>query len=363
MSIEIVFTVIAYLTSCLCGLITIPVILDFCQRKGLYDMPNIRKVHKTMVPRLGGVAFLPCVLIGCLIVSVMMRYSGEEQVTLSLWTIYFMFGATLIYITGMTDDILGLKASTKLVVQLIAASVLPLSGLYINNLQGLFGIYEIPFWVGAPLTVFIVTFVSNSINLIDGIDGLSASLAIIALGGFLYHFMDWGLPFYAIGIAALIGVLSAFLYFNLWGRVERNRKIFMGDTGSLTLGFLLSFLALKLSMINFNLLPFDGNGLLISLTLMMIPAFDAVRVALVRLRHGRSPMTPDKTHIHHKLMKAGLSQRQALLVIIVLALLFIALNNLLSLVIDINVIVLIDIVAYTLVIVCINCFTNQQQEA
>ena len=357
----IIFILIAFLTSCGCGLVTIPVILDYCQKKGLYDIPNIRKVHKTKVPRLGGVAFIPCVLIGCLVAAIFMLFNGEGKVTLSLWTVYFMFGLIVIYITGLIDDILGLKASTKLVIQLIAATMLPLSGLYINNLQGLFGVYDIPFYIGAPLTILAVCFVSNSINLIDGIDGLSASLSVIALIGFLFSFLQWELSLFAIGIAALVGVLAAFLVFNLMGTVEQNRKIFMGDTGSLTLGFLLSFLALKLSMVNPHLPPFPGNGLLISLTLLLIPVFDAVRVAAARIWHHRSPMSPDKTHIHHKLMSAGLSQRQALLVIIGLALFFILLNWLLSLIANINVIVLVDIVAYKLVFVFIERLVRKHQ--
>ncbi len=357
----IIFILISFITSCVCGLVTTPVIMDYCQKRGLYDIPNIRKVHKTKVPRLGGVAFLPCVLIGSLVASVVMLANGVETITLSLWTVYFMLGLTMIYIIGLIDDILGVRALNKLIIQLIAATMLPLSGLYINNLQGLFGIYEIPFYIGAPLTVIVVSFVSNSINLIDGIDGLSASLSIIALIGFLCSFLDWGLQTFAIGIAALVGVLVAFLYFNLLGKVERNRKIFMGDTGSLTLGFLLSFLSLKLSMVNLHLPPFHGNGLLISITLLLIPVLDAVRVAAARIWHHRPPMSPDKTHIHHKLMSVGLSQHQALLVIIGLTLFFILLNWLLSLIVDINVIVLADIVVYTLLFVLITHLPKRQQ--
>ena len=152
MTIDKYFTLIALIIGFLGGLLTTPAILDFCKRKGLYDLPNARKVHKTQVPRMGGVVFLPCVIVGCMVVFAIYRLSGEHKLTLSLWTVYFFFGALLIYTTGLLDDVLGLKASTKLTTQLIAAMMLPLSGLYINNLQGLFGIYEIPFYVGAPLT-------------------------------------------------------------------------------------------------------------------------------------------------------------------------------------------------------------------
>lgn len=363
MTIDIYYTLIALIISCIGGLLTTPAILDFCKRKGLYDLPNARKVHKTQVPRMGGVVFLPCVIVGCIVVFAIYRLSGEDKLTLSLWTVYFFFGALLIYATGLIDDILGLKARTKLLVQVLAAIALPLSGLYINNLQGLFGIYEIPFYVGAPLTIFLVTFVSNSMNLIDGIDGLSGSLSVMALVGFLYYFTTWGVPFYSIIIASLIGVLLAFLWFNIWGNASKNRKIFMGDTGSLTLGFLLSFLCLKLSMVNPNLKLFDGNGLLISMTLLFIPTFDAARVALMRIIHGRSPMSPDKTHIHHKMLNLGLSQHQALVAVTVLAALYIALNYFLSLVSNVNVIVVADVLLYALLHLLINFFIKQRSSA
>ena len=363
MTIDKYFTLIALIIGFLGGLLTTPAILDFCKRKGLYDLPNARKVHKTQVPRMGGVVFLPCVIVGCMVVFAIYRLSGEHKLTLSLWTVYFFFGALLIYTTGLLDDVLGLKASTKLTTQLIAAMMLPLSGLYINNLQGLFGIYEIPFYVGAPLTVFIVAFVANSMNLIDGIDGLSGCLSVLALLGFWYYFTMWALPFYAIIIASLIGVLLAFLWFNLWGDTTKNRKIFMGDTGSLTLGFLLSFLSLKLSMVNPNLKPFDGNGLLISLSLLLIPTFDAARVAMVRIMHKKSPMSPDKRHIHHKLMNIGLTQHQTLITIIALAILFMALNYFLSLTVSFNVIIIIDVVLYALLHVLLNLFTPNSPTA
>jgi len=144
-------------------------------------------------------------------------------------------------------------------------------------------------------------------------------------------------------------VLVAYLYFNLFGDERKNRKIFMGDTGSLSLGFLLAFLALKLSMVNDSIVTFDGNGLLISFSLLIVPVFDVFRVALVRIRNHHSPMLPDKNHIHHKLMRAGLKQSSALVFILALAIGFILLNAYLWCA-DVNLtgIVFTDITLYTL---------------
>lgn len=343
----ILFAVIAMITSFILGYALIPVILNFCKRNSLYDMPDARKVHKNKIPRLGGVVFVPCVFLGCIIASVVALYNGMTTLTLSLWTVYFGISISIIYLTGLIDDVIGLKASTKLVIQLLAACALSCSGLYINNLYGFCGIYEIPYYAGFLLTVFVVAFISNAINLIDGIDGLASGLTIIALVGFICAFAYWGLEVYVIIISALIGVLAAYSYYNIFGNADKNRKIFMGDTGSLSIGFLLAFLSLKLSMINPNLKQFDGNGLLISYTLLIVPVFDVFRVAIVRMMHRRSPVAPDKNHIHHKMMRAGLSQHKALGCILCTALFFIIVNVLCCFVsLQITYIVILDIVLY-----------------
>jgi UDP-N-acetylmuramyl pentapeptide phosphotransferase/UDP-N-acetylglucosamine-1-phosphate transferase len=230
----------------------------------------------------------------------------------------------------------------------LAASLMPLSGLYINNLYGLWGIYDIPLWLGAPLTVFVIVFINNAINLIDGIDGLSAGLSLLSLCGFLYCFMNEGLFLYSILITGLIGVLLTFLYFNLFGKVEKGTKIFMGDSGSLTLGFILGFLLVKFSMDNPNIMPFRSDSLMISCTLLMVPVFDVFRVIFVRIIHKQPIFNADKNHIHHKLMRAGLNQHQALIVILLFSMLFMTVNILLSMVLDFSYIIIIDVVIWLL---------------
>ena len=156
----IIYLLGAFLVSLICGLVFTPLILDFCKRKRLYDIPNERKVHK-----------------------------------------------------------------------IATACLLPFAGLYINNLYGMFGIHEIPYWLGVPLTVFIIVFIDNAINLIDGIDGLAACLSFLALSGFWAYFVynDVFVYTYTIIVAGMMGALVAFAYFNLFGKAERNTKIFIGD--------------------------------------------------------------------------------------------------------------------------------------
>ena len=350
---------IAFLFSAICGLISIPLILNFCKEKGLYDIPDERKIHKTGIPRLGGISFLPSMLLAFLATTFTHNsFNGINEITLSLWSLYFFISLLLIYSVGLVDDILGLGAKTKFVVQILAASLLPLSGLYLNNFYGFLGLHEIPSYIGIPLTVFIIVFINNAINLIDGIDGLASGLSFIALFGFMICFLNEEMMKYSVLIAGLLGVIISFLYFNLFGDPKKNRKIFMGDSGSLTLGFILGFLAVKYAMYNPKVMNWTPDSLLLSYTFLIVPVFDVVRVILVRLMHKNPIFNADKNHIHHKLMRIGLTQHQALACILSMALFFILINIALKFILPSTVIVGIDIVLW----LCINYFINKAIE-
>ena len=160
-------------------------------------------------------------------ISILDHLTGRQQLTVGTWSVMFLISLSLIYIIGIVDDIVGVRPRTKFSVQIIAAALLPISGLYINNLYGMFSIYDVPFWIGAPLTVFVLVFIDNAMNLIDGIDGLAGGLALLSLAGFLLCFMHEGIYTYAILIAGLMGVLTAYLYFNIWG----NGRLGQSDVG------------------------------------------------------------------------------------------------------------------------------------
>ena len=351
-----IFLLGAFLLSMICGLVFTPLILDFCKRKKLYDLPNERKVHKNAIPRLGGISFFPSMMIAFAIMLLYFTYSGNKEIAFNTWSASYIMGVGIIYLTGIVDDLVGLKAKSKFFVQIITAFLLPMAGLYINNLYGLFGIDSIPYYIGIPLTIFVLVFIDNAINLIDGIDGLAAGLSLIALTGFLLYFIHYGvfMHTYSILVAGLMGALIAFLYFNLFGRADRNTKIFMGDSGSLSLGFTLGFLAVKCAMDNCNIWETRPEAVIMPLTLLFVPTADVVRVTLYRLRHGRPLFDADNNHIHHKLMRTGLSQHQALAFILLLAIGFIILNSLLYPLLSSTIIVLIDIILFCLINVLIN---------
>lgn len=172
-------------------------------RKKLFDMPDARKIHKKAIPRLGGVSFFPTVLFTYCLVYTFRLLLGCELT--SLYTSYllpemllFACGMTLLYLTGIADDLVGVRYRQKFVIQIFCACLFPLSGLWINNLYGLFGIHELAPYIGMPFTVFTVVFITNAINLIDGIDGLASGLSSVALLIFTFLFVEKGLWSYAL---------------------------------------------------------------------------------------------------------------------------------------------------------------------
>lgn len=349
MNLYIYITIAAFVISAVCGFVFIPIILNFCKEKKLYDIPNYRKSHKNGIPRLGGISFIPSMLVAFIIALSLLNYNRAHNLTINIWSLYFLLGILFIYVIGIIDDIIGLQAMTKFIVQIIAACLIPLSGLYINNMYGFCNIWEIPPYIGCPLTVFVIVFINNSINLIDGIDGLAGGIAIIALTGFGYLFAQHGVWSYVILIAGFIGVLVPYQYFNILGKVEDNRKIFMGDSGSLTLGFILGFLFVKYSMYVPDLIPCKKDGLLLAYTLLIVPTFDVARVILIRLRNRKPIFGADKNHIHHKLIRTGMNQHQARVSILSIAIIFIIINFILFHFIYTTFIVIIDIFLYIVV--------------
>ncbi len=352
MTMQYILIILALLLSLVCGLISMPLIIRYCISHHLYDLPNERKIHHNKIPRLGGICFLPSMLLATIAIIFLNR--EEATVTFSLWSVNFFISLAIIYLTGLVDDLTGLNATTKLIMQIIAASFMPMSGLWINNLYGFFGIYAIPFFVGAPLTVFIMVFIDNAMNLIDGIDGLCAGLSILSLGGFLYCFLREGLLLYCLLIAGLIGVLIAFMKFNLFSDPSRKQKIFMGDSGSLSVGFILGFLLVKFTMDNPGVMPFRRDSLMLSSTMLIVPIFDVIRVSLDRLFHKRPIFDADKNHIHHKLIRAGFTQHQTLIIILSLSLSLMVMNIILYHIFYFSITFVIDVILWMIFHITIN---------
>lgn len=323
------FSLFSGLFSFLLTLIIMPLVLYICKKHNIYDHPNNRKVHKNQTPRLGGLLFVPATAFGTLLSIVCMTGNQEMLLQFRATSLTMAFGTVIIYLIGIIDDLVEIRASYKFFIQIVTSSFFPLSGIWINNLYGFLGIHAIPFWFGAPLTVFLALLVINALNLIDGIDGLSSCLTAVMLTALTYLFyLDGRSIIFTLFSCGLTGSLIAFFLFNKFGSDRHGTKIFMGDAGSLFLGYAISYLCIKYAMFDSGKPDniFSRNGLLVSYTLLIIPVFDLIRVAFGRMLKGNGIFSPDKTHIHHILMDHGLSMTGALLVILGLQLTFIGLN-------------------------------------
>ena len=345
------FVILTFLISASVARMLIPRILLISMRKKLFDVPDARKIHKKAIPRLGGVSFFPTILLSFCAVLALRILTGNEVPALPATfllpeCLLLVCGMTLLYLTGIADDLVGVRYRQKFMIQILCAGFLPLSGLWINDFYGLFGLDALPAWFGMPFTVLLVVFITNAINLIDGIDGLASGLSsasLLVLGGL---FMQKELWAYSMIAFATFGVLVPFFYYNVFGSAERARKIFMGDTGSLTLGYILSFLAIKYSQNNPAVMTYTSGAFVIAFSTLIIPAFDVVRVVMLRIRQGNSPFEPDKNHIHHKFLAMGFTPRKAMITILLISCAFSAANVILMPYVDNTVMLIGDIVVW-----------------
>ena len=318
MAINYTYIIIAFAISLVFSLVCTPLVVRLCNTYGLFDLPNARKVHKYSIPRLGGTLFMPSLGLSAIITLLIMYQDINKDFQIGLSNVMMVVGAIMIYLIGIFDDLKGMKAIHKFIIQTIAALIFPLCNLMISNLHGLFGIHEIPLWIGYPLTVFIILLIVNAINLIDGIDGLASGLAFLILTSFAYLYYELNALLFSIISISLAGATLAFFFFNMYGKVGR-LKTFMGDSGSLFLGYVIAYLAIKYQMSQEPLgFPYREEALLISFTLVFIPCIDVIRVALWRKFNRKAMFEPDKTHIHHRIMQMGFDMHQTLATIITL---------------------------------------------
>jgi UDP-N-acetylmuramyl pentapeptide phosphotransferase/UDP-N-acetylglucosamine-1-phosphate transferase len=215
---------------------------------------------------------------------------------------------------GEKDDLINMPPKKKLMIEIAAASLLAIgTDLRISSLHGILGIDLLPVWVSIILTVFVIIFVMNAFNLIDGIDGLAAGIGIFA--SVLYGICFWlaGDTGYAVMCAAIAGALCAFLPYNF---DKGKLKIFMGDTGSLTVGFLLAIITIRFnenSVNNIAAYNFISTPA-ISLSILILPLYDTVRVFVIRIIQKKNPFKGDNNHLHHRLIRFGYTHMQATII-------------------------------------------------
>lgn len=351
---HLIFMVAGFLLAMLLGRIIIPRILVISLRKRLFDIPDFRKIHRRPISRLGGVSFfLVIMLVMCALTLFRLQIFGFTVLFINHHILHEMLcltaGLMLLYIIGVCDDLIGVRYNRKFVVQILAAAFLPFADLYINDFHGLFGVNGISPLIGVPLTMLLTVFVTNAINLIDGIDGLASGLCMIALLVFGVAFAMNGVWMYALLAFVSLGVLVPFFFYNVFGDAEHGSKIFMGDTGSLTLGYILSLLSVKYILyIGPNASAVDGAPIVWVFSLLLVPCLDVCRVVLNRLQRRVNPFRPDKTHIHHKFLMMGFTPRSSLALIQLMSVFFIGLTvSLIHVGVFANVVLLLDILLWT----------------
>ena len=274
-------------------IILIPPILRVAHAKKLFDFCDKRKKHKGVIPPLGGIAIFVGFLLSSLIFT-----DGYSSVTLK----YLIGASVLMLFIGLKDDLMNISAKKKLIVQIIAVLLLFIYGnVRLINCYGFFGMDEVNIMFSLFLTLFVMLSIINAFNLIDGIDGLASGLAIVASVFLGVWFFVAGHFTLAVISIALAGSLCGFFIFNVFGKKS---KLFMGDTGSLIIGLIISTLIIKFNELNTNqeLACSFSAAPVISFSLVIVPLIDTLRVITIRLMNKKSPFAPDNNHIHHRLL-------------------------------------------------------------
>lgn len=309
---------LGFVFSFLITYLAIPTVIRISRRKNLMDEPGARSSHLRKIPNLGGIA----VFFSLGVCAPIFAYELFDRYK-------FLFASFIIlFFVGVMDDIMVLRAYKKLLAQILVSALMVIgSDVRIRSLFGLFGVYEINYYVSVLFSIFTFIILINAFNLIDGIDGLAGSYTVVTSALF-------GISFFRLGnhndplvilCAILIAASLGFLIYNLSNK--RSSKIFMGDTGSMILGFLLAFTGI--SFIDIFIAKRDEvfyhlqSAPVIAVAILILPIIDTITVIITRLYHGKSIMSPDKNHIHHKLLNLGLTHKRSTAYIIAYFLLII----------------------------------------
>ena len=286
-----------------------PVVISFARRTGALDAPDARKVHVRPIPRIGGIGIYAAFMVSVLVQMSISDLSPELMT--SLWGL--LAGGTIIVAIGIIDDYRDLPAKVKLLGQIFAACVLVIGfDVRIDVITDPLGDFIYLEYFAIPATIFWVVGLTNTVNLIDGLDGLAAGVSSIAAVTIFLVAMEEGIPFVAMITAALAGAAIGFLYYNF-----NPARIFMGDTGSMFLGFMLAGISVIGAVKSAATI-----ALIVPILALGLPILDTTFAIVRRARNHRPIFKPDKGHLHHRLLAHGFTQKQAVLLMYVVSALF-----------------------------------------
>jgi UDP-GlcNAc:undecaprenyl-phosphate GlcNAc-1-phosphate transferase len=299
-----IYLALAALWALLVAMFAVPSIVFIAHLKNLLDTPNGRTVHQSLTPRLGGVAIFAGFMSALTIFAPL--GNGVQQL---------LAGCIILFFVGLKDDMVTISVMKKFIGQLLATGVVMImADVRITSFQGILGIETLPMGFSYGFTFVVIVGVTNAINLIDGLDGLAGTMVLIISSSFGYYFYRYGgatYSNYAFVAVCLIGGMLGFLRYNF-----HKASIFMGDTGSLVCGFIVSILAIQfIEMGNGTGQPFGNVAPAVTLGILFVPLFDTLRVFTLRALAGKSPFAPDKNHVHHRIMALGFSQISTVLLL------------------------------------------------
>lgn len=302
------------------GLCFMPLVIDIAKKRNFVVRPNKRTSHEGVIPNIGGIN----IFISFLLTVFLFSFGIIDQLQ------FVIIGVFFILIVGFVDDLIDIKAHWKLIGEFVSGFFLiVVSDIRLTSLHGFLGIYQLPDFVSYILSIFVFIAIINALNLIDGVDGLASGLGIIYSLFFAIYFRNTNSINLAVSAYAMVGSLSVFFIYNVFGK---KNKIFMGDTGSLLLGYMITLYVFQFCEMNANSDTFHLKEIYrinaapsVAICLLVVPLFDTLRVMLTRIKKGVSPFHPDKNHIHHLLLKAGLKHRQVSLVLMLVSVGFIVL--------------------------------------
>lgn len=295
-----------------------PILVYVAYKKNILDRPNFRKLQHRPVPVLGGMSVYMAMLIGLFAGNFF--YPANELFTIVL-------GISVMFYVGLLDDIVGLSAYTKLFFQIAVVTLFWLFGYHFDNLYGVFGLYRLPPYISYILSVVAGVGLMNSLNLIDGVDGLASGLGIFICILCGIFFVRHGNPLMALTAVVFVGALIPFFVCNVF---SRKYKMFIGDSGSLILGTV-SFLFCCCMLNSKKYYPLDNYLISMLLTIFAIPVFDTLRVMGVRIIHKTSPFKADKKHLHHIFVSLGMPHFMISFTMLFMAVLILVINYLFTL--------------------------------
>ena len=280
-----------------------PIVKSFAYKLGAIDVPkDERRMHKVPIPRMGGLA----IFLG-FIISVLLFVEVDDQMK------GILLGSVIIVVMGIIDDITPLRASLKFVIQILAALIPVYYGVQITCISNPNLFSDNPYWnfgwLSIPITVIWIVGLTNAVNLIDGLDGLAIGVSSISALTMLAIAILVAEPQVAVIMAALVGACIGFMPYNM-----NPAKIFMGDTGSTFLGYILACITIQGLFKFYAVISFVVPFLILGL-----PIFDTMFAIIRRISHGQNPMAPDRSHVHHRLIDMGLNQKQAVAVLYVIS--------------------------------------------